>query len=168
MTCAAGTLHSFIPLRCQVGPFFVLDLDQRNLLCSKPAFHLLLAYDGIIGVTKCLIIYKLSEIVSAAKPTAKLHFVFIHPSHEIACYSNVQNTVLLVRDNVDIPYEGPFSSGPPLSPLLTNFDQNPIGGLRMKKCHKIAIGADARTVINQLKSRTFKPDEFPLNIVDNE
>ena len=102
----------FIPKIYEIVPFAVLLFHQCDLSCSEPTFQLLLALDSIVGITKCLAIYEASQIVFAAKSPPQFLSVLVHPTNEIVCHSYVQHTVLLVRDNVNIPLEISFHRVP--------------------------------------------------------
>lgn len=86
--------------RIQIFPFRIFAVDQVKFLFPRTIFDLLLTGNGFRHGFAFLLINQLDYIVLACKTIHSLVFVLRNPFEDIAGYTRVENSIVLVGHNV--------------------------------------------------------------------
>ena len=90
--------RAFRPLSAQVYPLRVFRFYQGNLSVPLPSLYLLLSSYGRPNVCGGLVVHQPAQVIPACKARGQLVLVLVHPSLEVAGYTDVQPVNLACQD----------------------------------------------------------------------
>jgi hypothetical protein len=92
-------LFQHIPSLAQVSPGWVCLLNQRDLLCSQPAFQILLPSDGVTWIGEALKPNQPIAVIGCRKSGVQLVLMLVDALVKVARHANIKR-VAAAGDNV--------------------------------------------------------------------
>jgi hypothetical protein len=86
----------------EIVPIRICGDDQSNLPSARPMLNIVLALDGVSNVVKLLEVDQPFQPIPFSEAIDEAGPMFEHSANQIACYSNVEDAVRTIGQNVNV------------------------------------------------------------------